>query len=345
MKVLVTGIYKQSYNRILILISGLRKNGAEVVEFRYDKRNTSAANEISRLSSGFDVVFLPSFTHADVPFVRKHSGKPIVFDPLVSRYLTKVFDRQTVWKFSPRAYKNFLKDKRAFSKSDLVIADTLSHKEYYCKTFRTDPEKIEVIPVGVDTDLFFPVHQKKEGDQITAGFYGTFIPLHGINRILEAADLLKDHHNIRFEIIGTGPLFRKITTKNPPDNINFRGWVSYNDLNGLINNMDICLGIFGESLKADLVIPNKIFHYAACGKPIITKDTRGIREIFVNNSNIILTSNKPADLASAILDLAGDSQRRKQIGTNAYELVKNNYTDEKIGKDLLRVFEKAIAQG
>ena len=345
MKVLVTGNYKQSYNRIRIMLSGLKKHGIDLIEYNYEKRDSRTSKRLSELSLECDVVFLPSFTHPDVPFVKKNVSKPVVFDPLVSRYLTKVFDRRTVWKYSPRAYKNFLKDKRAFRYSDLIIADTESHKEYYCINFKLDPEKVVVIPVGVDTDMFFPIEKDAGSEKVIVGFYGTFIPLHGIEKILLAANELKDEKNILFEIYGTGPLFNKIfrkavTTGTP--NVEFKGWVEYDNLNSIINNTDICLGIFGESLKTELVIPNKIYHYAACSKPIITRDTKGIREIFTHGKNIILSSNDPSELASSIHRLASDPDLRNSIGSNAYSLVSGTYNEMIIADKLIKAFEKVI---
>jgi len=282
-----------------------------------------------------------------VPFVKKAVSIPVAFDPLVSRYMTKVFDRKTIWKYSPRALKNYIKDKRAFKYSDLILADTASHKEYYCSRFGVDPGKIIVIPIGVNTGDFYPLETSRDKNDTTlvVGFYGTFIPLHGIEKIIMAAHELRDRKDIRFDIFGTGPLAEKISLlarKLHTDNIEFRGWVNYNDLQVIINNMDICLGIFGESIKTELVIPNKIFHYTACGKPVITRDTKGIREIFTPEKDIIVSSNEPSEIAEKILLLADDPDRRKKIGRNALDLVQGKYNEMEITKSLVASFETLL---
>ena len=290
MRILITGHYQPAYNRNQVIIKGLKNHNIDLIEFPYEKRNRKTLKKVAELSEDCDLLFLPSFTHLDVPFLKKGISKPIVFDPLISKYMTKVFDLKTIWRYSPRAYKNFLKDKRAFKYSDLIVADTQSHKEYFCKHFGVDENKIIIVPVGVDTSEFFPENEALgAGNKIVVGFYGTFIPLHGIDKIILAANELKERKDIRFEIYGKGFLFNKISPlagKMGLSNIVFKGWVAYRELNNVINTMDICLGIFGDSIKTELVVPNKIFHYAACGKPIVTRDTTAIKEIFTPDKNI-----------------------------------------------------------
>ena len=344
MKILITGEYQPAYNRNQIILKGLRKHGIDFIEFPYKKRNKKTLEVVVELAKNCDLIFLPSFTHLDVPFLKKEIQKPIIFDPLISKYMTKVFDLKTIWRFSPRAYKNFLKDKRAFKHSDLIIADTKSHKEYYCSHFGVDPDKIIIIPVGVDTEEFFPKEIPSENQgKLIVGFYGTFIPLHGIEKIILAANELRDRQDIHFEIFGKGFLFKKISPlakRMKLQNIEFKGWVEYQNLNEIINKMDICLGIFGESIKTEFVIPNKIFHYAACCKPIISRDTKAIREIFTNNEDIVLCSNSPESLAQAILTLAEKPELRKKIGEKAYKLMTENYNELKITQPLVDSFIK-----
>jgi glycosyltransferase involved in cell wall biosynthesis len=95
------------------------------------------------------------------------------------------------------------------------------------------------------------------------------------------------------------------------------------------------LGIFGDSLKADLVIPNKIFHYAACRKPIITKDSVGIREIFTHEQSALLTSIKQEQIAEAILRMKKNEAFANQLANRGYEIVTSAYNSTQIAQKLL----------
>jgi glycosyltransferase involved in cell wall biosynthesis len=346
MKIFVTGNYEPGYNRNHVILSGLENMGHELTEFPYKKRNRDSKTSIRKLSEACDLIFLPSFTHLDVPFIRRITKKLIVFDPLISRYLSKVFDYKTVWKYSPRAFKNYLKDKRAFNCSNLIIADTKSHKDYYTKQFGVAPAKIAVVYVGVHTGDFYPkTAERKIGEKIKIGFYGSFIPLHGIEKIIAAAKLLEKRDDLEFMIYGDGPGFKKIhdmTVKLRLSNTILKGWVNYGSLNDVINDMDICLGIFGDSLKAELVIPNKIFHYAACRKPIITAETKGVKEIFENGKNIILIKNDPGSLADSIELLADNNSLSSIIAKNGYEIITENYNEKMIASEFTKYLNELM---
>lgn len=346
MKILVTGRYEPEYNRNHVLLRGLESRGVEIIEYPYKKRNRESKTRIKELAEDCELIFLPSFTHLDVPFVRRISDKPLIFDPLISRYLSKVFDYKAVWRYSPRALKNYLKDSRAFKRSDLILADTESHKEYYCNQFGISPQKIAVVHVGVHTgDFYKKSPDNKTIDKIIVGFYGSFIPLHGIEKIIDAAKILEKHEKLEFRLYGNGPGFEKVKKSIEVlglKNTTLEGWIDYGSLNDAINQMNICLGIFGDSLKAELVIPNKIYHYAACGIPTITADTRGIKELFEDEKNIILSQKTAESLAQSILNLSENESLRKKIGKNSCELVTSSYNEMMIAEEFLQALKRIL---
>jgi len=91
--ILFTGNYDPGYNRTAVIRAGLLKLGHRVEEFPFKKRNGAARVKLLKFSKNADFIFMPSFTHKEVPFVKKNSsGKKLIFDPLVSRYMTKALD-------------------------------------------------------------------------------------------------------------------------------------------------------------------------------------------------------------------------------------------------------------
>ncbi len=335
MKILATGKFEPDYNRTHTLFSGLRALGHELSILDYEKKNRQSKRRIKEVldSSDHDLVFLPSFTHPDVRFVRKLTRLPLIFDPLISRYLTKVFDYRTISRYNPRAYKNYLKDKLSFHAADIILSDTRAHADYYSMLVKDIEHKIRILPVGVNTQLFFPLKEKKKGNKFIVGFYGSFIPLQGIEKILGAADLLKDHPEIEFHLLGHGIGFQKIANKveeKRMNNVRLTGWIPFEELNEKINAFDLCLGIFGDSLKAQLVVPNKIYHYAACSKGIVTMDTRAIREIFEPGTDIMTCSNHPGEIADKIMECLGDQDGVEQIALKALEMIRRDYNHIKI---------------
>ena len=149
MIILFTGKYTGEYNRDKIIIEGLTKrNDVKIIEYKFNKKKDFSREKFTRLSEQCDVIYCPSFSHKFVRYIKKKSTKPVVFDPLISNYLTKVFDYKNVKRRSPRAFKNYLKDKIAFNAADVLIADTEQHKIYYNKTFDIPLNKIPRVQAG-----------------------------------------------------------------------------------------------------------------------------------------------------------------------------------------------------
>lgn len=347
MKILFAGKFDPDYNRTKIILDGLKYfEQAEVQHYNFNTRSRFNLPQLAAACKQADVIFLPSFTHRDVPLIKAVTRKPVIFDPLISRYLTKVFDYQKVKRHSPRAFKNFMKDKLSMNRADIVLCDTHAHKNYFHSTIGIRDSKLKILPVGVNTDECYPL-PPKENRVFTVGFYGSFIPLHGTSLIIEAARLLKDRP-VHFKMIGSGFEYEKIKAlalnKYQLSNINFTGWVNYAELMSCINSFDIALGIFGDSQKADLVIPNKIFHYAALKKAIITKNTPAIREIFRDGQNILLSDNTPHKLAEKILYLLDHPSFRDSIAQAGHLLVSRNYNHKKTAARFLEIASGLLAR-
>jgi len=124
----------------------------------------------------------------------------------------------------------------------------------------------------------------------------------------------------------------KLASEFQISNIEFLPNVPYAQLNDAINEFDICLGVFGESYKTDVVIPNKIYHYARVRKCIITKDSPAIKEIFKHDENIYLVKNDPEELSEAILSLSINRSKRNEIASSAYSLISEEYNQDKIAE-------------
>ena len=93
------------------------------------------------------------------------------------------------------------RDRVAFNSADYILMDTEHHRKFIVDLYNLDPDKVFSLPVGVDTDLFQP-KEKADGAKFIVGFYGGFIPLQGVLKIIEAASLLKDHKDIEFRLLG-----------------------------------------------------------------------------------------------------------------------------------------------
>ena len=352
MKILVTGQYEfWNFRRGEILFFGLEENNIETITCIGMKNYTLRLIK-HLLKRNFDAILVNGI----LPFFLTYLFKPlhkkkIIYDVFISRYNTEVEDRKRVKKNSLKAKLLFLSDKLSCKLSDVKFIDTKAHVKYFKKTFGLEKDKFEVIYVGANDKLW----KKKKIDIIknkkfNVVFWGAFSPLHGTKTIVKAAKLLENEKNIMFHMLGFAAKGKygqkysntqKLAKKYKLKNIKFYTTISLKtNLVDFVNSGDVCLGIFGNTKKAKMVIPHKAFETLALQKPLITMDSIAAREIFNNNKNsILIQPENEKDLANAILKLKNDTKFKNKIAKQGYELYKNKFTNKLLGKDLIKVIK------
>jgi len=281
-------------------------------------------------------------------FLAKMRGIPLIYTPVFPLYETLVEDRKYINRLSIKSKLIHFIDELSCSLADLIILETNSYMNYYCKEFNIPKEKFFRIPLGADETNFYCCKNEAKGndsDQIKLLFYGKFIPLQGISYIIEAAKLLKKEKDIKFEIIGSGQLssaIRNLTERLNIQNVTFIDWVNYKKLPNHIQKADICLGIFGDTHKAQRGIPIKVYEALAMKKPVITGDSPATREVFKDRVNSILCEMaNPKALAESILLLKKDKKLRKDIAEAGFRLYQDLFSSKRIATE----FEMALERG
>lgn len=315
MRILCWGTYDTSKPRARLLLEGLRLAGAEVIECRADIwRGVVDKSQVRGLRQrlGIMVRWLSAYPRLawrltrtpkpDVVLVgfpgvldmlvaapiARMRGIPLVWDMFMSLYDTVVEDRQLLRRGSIparllRALEGFV-----LRRADLVFLDTQTHARRIEQLFGLAADSVGAVWVGVETEHFHvdpPVHSDtdtaRDPSPLRVLFYGQFIPLHGIDTIVQAARLTRDEP-IEWQLIGKGQESARIEAmlvEQPLPKVRWDAWVDYPQLHQRIAAADICLGIFGASAKAASVIPNKVFQIVAMGRPLITRDSPAIREM------------------------------------------------------------------
>ncbi|MDD4319284.1 MAG: glycosyltransferase [Candidatus Peribacteraceae bacterium] len=278
------------------------------------------------MKSDCDTVLVTFPGHYLVPLawlLTRRPRKTLLFDAFVSLYDSNVSDRRLFSPWHPRAWMAFLMDIVSCHLADRVLVDTQAQKEFFCRRFRLSPERVEVVYLRAREDLFKPPAQQRSAHAaFDVFFYGSYIPLQGIETILRAAAIVqKNNGHIRFMLVGGGQTqaeMRALSQALQLQNVTFRPPVGIEELPSLIRDADLCLGIFGTSDKALRVIPHKVYDAVACGVPVVTADTPAIRERFASHPLVSLCPpGDPAALANAILERAHRSaMKRPSDGQN-----------------------------
>lgn len=358
MKVCYFGAYDLEYPRNRVIRQGLVANGVEIVVCNVSQ-SLKTWQRVPRLAHQFlgvgrqcDMILVAEFGQSLVPvawLLSRFCGKPLVFDAFMSFYDTAVGDRRTVAPGSIGArYYHFL-DRLALLLADAVLVDTEQNRQYFAREFSIAFSKLHVIYVGVDDTVFSPrLRARTVNEHFLVLFYGTYIPLHGIEHIISAAKLLEGQPNLTFELIGRGQTFEQmkaLARRLKVSNLLFAEPVPYTSLPERIARADLCLGIFGDTDKARRIIPNKVFQSMAMRKPVLTGDSLAIREIFTDGVHLSLCPMSDANsLAEAILRLRDDKPLRVMIAEGGYHLIKERFVPAVLGKEM-KDFLQGIAGG
>jgi glycosyltransferase involved in cell wall biosynthesis len=96
----------------------------------------------------------------------------------------------------------------------------------------------------------------------------------------------------------------------------------------------VCLpSFYGEG------IPKVLIEAASCGRPIVTTDIPGCREIVRNGENgILVPARNPSALASALSALIHNAQLRQRMGEKGRKMVLREFSEEIVIQQTLSLY-------
>ena len=168
----------------------------------------------------------------------------------------------------------------------------------------------------------------------------------GIQDFIDCAKVINiDNIMARFVLVGTpddqnpDSISTQLLTEWHKDGV-IEWWEFQSDMPNVLHQSTIvCLPtIYGEGL------PKSLLEAASCGRPIVTYDVPGCREIVKDGYNGFLVKAKRVDgLVEAISKLLNDRELCIEMGKNGRKLVEKHFTQEKIAKETMAVWEELLA--
>jgi D-inositol-3-phosphate glycosyltransferase len=191
-----------------------------------------------------------------------------------------------------------------------IMTTTEREKEELIRYYGASPEKISVVPCGVNLELFQPVDKEiakrqlgLEGDKIIL-FVGRIEPLKGVEQLLRAMTYLRDIQGMRLIIIGGDEYSRHEIERlqrlcgdlGIQKSVIFRGLIKQEQLPLYYSVADACIvPSFYESFG--LVALESL----ACGTPVVATDVGYHKSIIrQGETGYIVKDNTPQRLAGRI---------------------------------------------
>lgn len=214
--------------------------------------------------------------------------------------------------------------KLSMKKADMIYAVSGDMAEKIIVDFGVDPEKVSVVPFGVDTHIFQPMIKDgaKSNSKTIVFSNRNFLEVYNIETLINAIRLvINTNNNIHFIIKGSGPLEESLKelagNLDVDEYVTFVGWTEYHDMPKYLHNCDIYV-----STAISDGTPVSVLEAMACGKACIVTDVGGVSEWIENGvSGCLIPPQNPQILAEKIMELARTPSKCEVLGKEAHRVV------------------------
>ncbi len=372
-RVLFAGTWDEGagYPRTRALRNGLRERGVEVREVRVPlpdprtsrtkflrsfwrwpgfairlwRTRSKLRRLVRRAVREFDpqVVVVPYPGHLAVRWITGLVDVPVVLDMFLSLHGTAVEDRQL---FRPGSWgaKLFAAiDRRAVEAADLALLDTPGHADYVRELVGDSAAPVDWVAIA---DPEAPADAKPSvvgSGPLEVLFFGTGVPLHGL-RVL--CDAVAATDSARLTLVGGTPEDREHALASiPPERLDLGDEFESRDrIDARLDKAEVVAGIFGASHKASIVVPFKIVHAFAAGRPVLTADTPAVREFLHPGADcFVCPRDDPAALAAQLAELAEHRGELARVGAAARSTFEESFSVGATGARLHDVLDRVYA--
>ena len=200
------------------------------------------------------------------------------------------------------------------------------------------PERISVIPTGVDTEYFAPSPDPEQPGAIV--FTGSMDWMPNEDAVAYFVDKIfplvrQELPSASFWAVGRRPTRR--TQALASGSVVVTGAVD--DIRPYLGKAAVCV----VPLRSGSGTRIKIFEAMAMGKAVVST-TMGAEGLPVRHGENIIIADDPADFASQVVRLLRDPERRAKLGHAARQLVEQNYSWFSVSETFEQILHKTVSQ-
>lgn len=241
-----------------------------------------------------------------------------------------------------------------YHQADLIISVTHSFKREL-QDRGVSGNKIKVILNGVNLQRYKPLKEKNENladmyklkNKFVVGYIGTHGLAQGLESVVNAAELIKKHNNIRIIFAGAGAersKLEKIVQDRKLENVVMIPFQPRDKMQELWSLCDISLVHLKDLPIFRDVIPSKIFESMAMGLPILIATPIGEATSIVKNYNagINISPENPKELSDKIIELANDDELVKILSRQSLGAAQN-FNRESLASEMLDYIREVVS--
>lgn len=240
----------------------------------------------------------------------------------------------------------------SLSGADVVVVVSAPLRDYVLG-MAVQPERVHVLPNGVDDELFVPAERSALvrtrwglGEGPIVGFVGGLRPWHGVRALPALLErLVASDPDVQMVIAGDGPLRRELSEgfahRRLTAHTVFTGAVAHQDIPDLVRCFDVALAPYEPSDHLFYFSPLKLFEYMGCGVPVVAASLGQIRDVVVpDETGVLYAPGDLAELTDACRRLFADPARRERIGRAAAAAVHRQFTWKQNARRVIELVER-----
>ncbi len=348
------------------MLAGLRRNGAQVEECHFQlpyagvaKRRLlvspwlwptylwrlwrgkgRAQNRLRQLLRAFpaDVLLVPYPGQLTVTWARQVFKGPIILDLFLSAFDTAVLDRQM---FRPTSCMGRLLlhlDQRACRAADRVLLDTPQHAAHISQLLQLPASWFDWLPVADAAEVDEPMSYRapKPGAPLRLLFFGTGVPLHGLSILLDA---VQQCEGVQLSLIGGNAADRARAHCMGEQRVRMLpSFVVPEVLQAELRKAHLVAGIFGTTQKTQRVVPFKLIHALAVGRPVITAATPVVNAWLRPGMDcFVVPAGDARHLAMCLQELHDDPAPLADVATASRYAYEQRFSLQSTGQRLMQI--------
>ena len=214
-------------------------------------------------------------------------------------------------------------------------------------------EKFKTIYSGMIVEPFLQAHEHRaktrskyglQDDHVVVGKIARLFHLKGHQDLITAAaQVTRQHPNVRFLLVGDGilreDLKAKISSLGLSEHFIFTGLVAPSEVPPLIGAMDALVHTsYREGLARAL--PQALI----AGRPVISYDVDGACEVAITGeTGILVPPQDTAALAKALSTLVGDAPMRSKLGREGQRRFTEQFRHQTMTRQIRELYEQLLA--
>jgi glycosyltransferase involved in cell wall biosynthesis len=230
-------------------------------------------------------------------------------------------------RLSTRRWYSFLRMQgRVVRRLPALLTVSRNSLEDVVRDFRVPRERLTVVPVGVDTEVFRPPSLPRVPGRIVATASAD-VPLKGLVPLLEAVAKLRTERAVELVVVGRpkagGPALQAVQRLGLEDAVRFVSGVAETELVDLFGSAQV--GVV-PSLYEGFSLP--AVELMACGTPLVATTAGALPEVVGpdGGSALHVPPADPEALAAAVARLLDDPALAARLGAAGRERVVERFT-------------------